>query len=210
MFYHNLFKAKDSEFIMANLFVDSTENFPQERGLWKVLSRKTFTGKYGLKLHIDKVIQPNGKEGIYEWAEPKLGASVLPIDNNDFIYLAKTFAYAGGVERLFAPGGGIEKFDGTPRDTAIRELTEELGIIADNYAYLGSFRPIPGVVNCPQEIYLASGIKFTKTHLDSTERIKLEKMKLEEAFKYVMDPSKDIFDGQTDWAIMKTYFRLNR
>ncbi len=184
------------------------EGFPRQNGTWTILERETWTGRYGLKVHRDNVIRPDGKKGLYEWAEPKAGASVLPIDNNMNIYLAKTFSYAGGVERLFAPGGGIEEKDISHRETAIRELAEELGIRAKRIEYAGLFRPIPGVVNCPQYMYIARDIELGKSDQESVERIKLIKIPLEEAVKNIINPKNDMFDGQTDWIIMKAYLLL--
>ena len=186
-------------------FVPQKIDFPRGHGPWKILGRNTWTGKYGLKVHRDSVIGPDGKEGIYEWAEPKMGASILPMDSADNIYLARTFSYAGGIEGLFAPGGGIEKTDSSHRETAVREMAEELGITSNKITYVGLFRPIPGVIHCPQYMYIAEGINFGEGNPEPTERIKLVKMPLEEAVQKVLDPKQDTFDGQTEWVIMKAY-----
>ena len=188
-----------------NVWTKHAEGFPRQHGPWTILERETWTGKYGLRVHRDKVKRPDGKEGLYEWAEPKAGASVLPIDSQNNIYLAKTFSYAGGVERLFAPGGGIEERDASHKETAIRELAEELGIKAKRIEYAGLFRPIPGPVNCQQYMYIARDIELGKSDQESVERIKLIKMSLEEAVESIINPKNDIFDGQTDWIIMKAY-----
>ncbi|MFH1332279.1 MAG: NUDIX hydrolase [archaeon] len=191
-------------------WIKETKGFPMNHGTWIILERETWTGRYGLKVHKDKVIRPDRKEGVYEWVQPKPGAAILPIDEQKQIYLARTFSYAGGVERLFAPGGAIEESDSSHMETAIRELAEELGIKARKVEYAGLFRPVPGVIDCPQHMFIARDIELGSTNQESTERIKLVRIPLEEAVRNVLDSRKDMFDGQTDWIIMKAYLSLNR
>jgi ADP-ribose pyrophosphatase len=194
----------------SNMWVKQAVGFPRTHGTWTILERETWIGRYGLKVHRDKVIRPDGKEGVYEWTQPRSGAAVLPIDEQKQIYLARTFSYAGGVERLFAPGGRIEESDESHRETAIRELAEELGIKAKKVEYAGLFRPVPGVIDCPQYMYIARDIEFTNSNQEPVERIKLVKIPLEEAVRNILNPKKDMFDGQTDWVIMKAYLSLNK
>ena len=74
---------------------------------------------------------------------------------------------------------------------------------------MGLFRPIPGVVDCPQYMYIANGIEFGKCNQETVERIKLVRMPLNEAVRKVLNPDLDIFDGQTDWVIMKAFLLKN-
>ena len=80
------------------LWVKDAQGFPRRHGTWTILERETWTGKYGIKVHRDKVIRPDGREGVYEWSQPRKGTAVLPIDDNGNAYFAQTFSYTAALK----------------------------------------------------------------------------------------------------------------
>ena len=175
----------------------------EKNGRWFILERTIkYENKYGLKLYEDKVKRPDGKEGLYGWVEIGGGVNILPIDNNDNIYLGKDFMYPIGAESIEVASGGIESGE-TPLDAAKRELKEELGVTANEWIDMGIYRPITGRVRSIQYMYIVRGIDLGESKQDSTENIKLIKMPLEEAVKKVMN--NEIQEGLTSTLILKAY-----
>jgi ADP-ribose pyrophosphatase len=158
----------------------------RENGPWKI---KSTTAKYKsdlIELYEDDVIKPNGEAGTYAIAHVKPGVSVLPLDEEGFVYLARDFRYAVGRECIEAVAGGID--EGEPRqDAARRELKEELGIEADDFVELGQIDPMPSLVNSPAYLFLAMGrLKFKEKELEAGENVRTVKVKLSEAVRMVM------------------------
>ena len=70
---------------------------------------------------------------------------------------------------------------------------------------LGEILPIPGVIHCPQHLYVAVGrLDIGEQRLGATERnMKRVKMPLNQAYEIAMNPEQRTFDLQTSWAVLK-------
>ena len=134
----------------------------------------------------DQVIRPDGKPGIFGVVDMKAGVSVLPIDENGFVYLTDEFHYAIEQDSIEVVSGGIDNNE-KPLDAAKRELQEELGIIAKEWTELGLVNPYTAVIRSPAHLFLARKIEFTESNQEGTETIKLVKIKFEDAVKMVME-----------------------
>jgi len=161
------------------------EEAARKRGDWKINSRRTWEGKYGLRVHHDKVIRPDGKPGVYEWVEIGRGVSILPIDENRDVHLAQGFQYGLGTDSLELAGGGIDE-DETPRQAAERELREELGITSGEVIDLGLVNQMTGLIYSPQFLFMVKDIRFGDTEQESTENITRVKMPLEQAVRHAV------------------------
>jgi ADP-ribose pyrophosphatase len=153
-----------------------------------------------MEVREDQVVRPDGKDGIYGVVEMKNGASVLPMDDENNVYLTKEFRYALGEESIEAAGGVVD--DGEDGiQAAKRELKEELGIVADEWVDLGRLEPFTGAVHSSANLYLARGLKFGSTKAEGTEIISVVKITLNEAVEMVMNS--EIVHGQTSVLILK-------
>lgn len=158
----------------------------RENGPWKI---KGTTAKYRselIELYEDEVIKPNGEPGTYAVARIKAGVSVMPMDEEGNVYLAKDFRYAVGRETLETVAGGID--EGEPEaDAARRELKEELGVEADEIISLGLVDPMPSLVDSPSHLFLARGnLRFKEKELEAGENVRTVKLKLSEAVRMVL------------------------
>ncbi|MBW3004859.1 NUDIX hydrolase [Candidatus Woesearchaeota archaeon] len=134
----------------------------------------------------DQVIKPDGKPGIFGVVNMKAGVSVLPIDEEGFVYLTDEFHYAIEKDSIEVVSGAID--DGEkPIDAAKRELEEELGIKAEEWIDLGVVNPFTTVIKSPAYLFLARKLTFTDSNQEGTENIKLVKVKFEEAVKMVLE-----------------------
>lgn len=159
----------------------------RENGPWKI---KSTTRKYEselIELYEDEVIKPNGEPGTYAIACVKAGVSVLPLDEEGFVYLARDFRYAVGRECIEAVAGAIDEGEST-EEAARRELKEELGIEADDFIELGQVDPMPSLVDSPSHLFLATGnLKFKEKELEAGESIRTVKLKFPEAVRVVIE-----------------------
>lgn len=180
----------------------------RENGPWKI---KGTTAKYRselIDLYEDEVIKPNGEEGTYAVARIKAGVTVLPVDEEGFVYLARDFRYAVGRECVEAVAGGID--EGEPHETAARrELKEELGIEAAAFVSLGFVDPMPSLVDSPSYLFLARPpLNFKEKELEAGENVKTVKVKLSEAVRMVMQS--EITHGSSCVLILRANDYLQR
>lgn len=172
---------------------------------WQVVNRNIASDRFGRVAYIDDVIYlPTGEKKTQAGFIAKPGASVLPIDDRPHLYFASVYAYHGMFQALYAAGGAVKKGESF-EETARRETEEELGMKFERLIDLGEILPIPGVINCPQHLYVAVGrLNIGTQKLGATEKkLKRVDMPLEQAYKIAMDPKQRTFDLQTGWAVLK-------
>lgn len=158
----------------------------QKHGPWTIEETNNKYHNSFINVSEDKVLQPDGKPGIYATVKMKPGVAILPIDNNGYVYLARQFRYAIGQESLEVVCGAIEENE-PPLLTAQRELQEELGIKAEQWTDLGIFHIDTSIVNCPVYLFLAKQLTFAQKHQDGTESIETVKLPLNIVVQMVMD-----------------------
>lgn len=168
-----------------------------------IKSNLIYDGKI-LQLYKDEIETAQGHKSTREIINHNGGASVLAIDDENNIYLVEQFRYAYKEVVLEIPAGKIEKGE-DPYNTAVRELSEEIGATAKEIKKLGLFYPTPGYTNEPLYVYLAKGLTFANNHLDKGEALNIVKMPFSEALSKVMN--NEIKDAKTVISIlMNTQF----
>lgn len=172
----------------------------RKNGNWTIKATKKIFENSFFKVFEDEVIQPDGKDGTYATIRFPAGASVLPLDDDGFIYLTKQFRYALEREDLEAASGAIEDEDALK--AAKREAEEELGIEAEQWTDLGIVESDTSITNSRAHLFLARKLSFKKPDREGTEQIETVKMKLTEAIEKVMNG--EITHGQTIILILKT------
>ncbi len=170
------------------------------RGPWKVKERELKYQNPWITVHEDKVILPNGKDGIHVFIEVKPGVSILPVDDEGYVYLTKEYHYAAGKETIEVVAGGIDAEE-SALEAAQRELQEELGITAQEWIDLGEMDQLTTYTNARTQSFLARGLKFGATHLEGSESVTNIKVKLTEAVEMVMEGR--ITNGVSSALILK-------
>lgn len=148
----------------------------------------------------DQVIRSDGKPSIFGVVKIRAGVSVLPIDDQGYVYLVEQFRYVLERETIEAASGAIDEGENSLQ-AAKRELQEELGITAQEWIDLGVVDPFTSVVNSSAYLFLAKGLFFTESNQEETENIKLLKVTFDEAVKMVMESS--ITHGPSCTLILK-------
>ena len=151
-------------------------------------------------VRLDSAKLHNGKIVKREVVEHPGGVTMLPVDGDGNCYMVRQFRYPFGHMMLEAPAGKLE-YGEDHRDCALRELSEETGFTADELVYLRACCTSPGFSTEVLHIYLALGLHAGDCHPDQDEFLNVEKYRLSELSKMVMDG--EIDDGKTIVAVLK-------
>ena len=171
-----------------------------KKNLWTITDSRIVYKNPWISVKEDKVVRPDGKDGIFGVVEMKPGVSVLPIDNEGNVYLTKEYHYAVERETIEAISGGIDNEEDNI-EAAKRELKEETGIIASEFIDLGVVDPFTTVVVSPNYMYLAKGLEFSEANPEGTENIKIVKVSIQKAIQWVLESK--ITHGATTTLILK-------
>lgn len=149
---------------------------------------------------LDRVSLQNGEDTLREVVEHPGGVTVIPIDEEGYVYCVRQFRYPIGEHLLEVPAGKLE--DGEePMECAARELSEETGIAAAEYTFLGKLYPSPGFCREVLYIYMARKLDFGTPHPDHNEFLDIEKIHLDDLYKMAME--NEIEDAKTVIAVLK-------
>lgn len=170
---------------------------------------KHLNGYNGLIINtrLDRVVLQNGEHSLREVVEHPGGVTVLPMDENGYVSCVRQYRYPIGEHLLEVPAGKLETGE-NPLDCAVRELSEETGITADEYVDLGKIYPSPGYCKETLYIFLARGLHYGEAHPDENEFLDVEKIHIDELFQMVM--ANELADAKTVIAILKVKAMIDR
>lgn len=154
----------------------------------------------------DTVELENGNTAIRDVLLHHGGVCVIPVTDENEIFLVKQFRYPFHTTTREVPAGKLEKGE-NHAECGKRELLEETGCICNEYIYLGEMLPTPAYNSEITYMYMARGLYFEKQSLDPDEFLDVEKIPLADAVQLVMDGK--IRDGKTQIAILKAARILN-
>ncbi len=154
----------------------------------------------------DTVELENGNTAIRDVLLHHGGVCVIPVTDENEIFLVKQFRYPFNTTTREVPAGKLEKGE-NHAECGKRELLEETGCTCDEYIYLGEMLPTPAYNSEITYMYMARGLHFEKQSLDPDEFLDVEKIPLTDAVQLVMDGK--IRDGKTQIAILKAARLLN-
>ena len=111
----------------------------------RISSERVFDGRL-VKVRVDAVRLPSGREATREVVEHPGAVAILPVTSDGKLILVRQFRYAVGRSLLEVPAGTREP--GEPdEETARRELHEEVGLEAGTIELLARFFISPGWCN---------------------------------------------------------------
>jgi ADP-ribose pyrophosphatase len=171
----------------------------------RVKSNVIYDGKI-LKLEVDDVILPDGKNAKRECVRHNGGAAVLFVKDNK-IALVKQFRYVYGKEIYEIPAGKLNVGE-NPDVSALRELEEETGYRAQKLIHLCDIYPTPGYTNEIIHIYFTDSASFIGQKLDEDEFLNCTFMPIEEVLKKI--DSGEICDAKTIVAVYKYIIAKNK
>lgn len=164
-----------------------------------VSSETVFEGRI-IKVKVDKVVMPDGKEAQRELVKHPGGVGIVAITENDEIILVKQYRKPLDKAIYEIPAGKLDAGE-HHRVCGVRELEEETGLSANVFDYMGFIYPSPGFTDEVTHVYLAKELTQGETHPDEDEFLDVEKVPFEKALKMVMDG--EINDAKSVFGILK-------
>ncbi len=161
-----------------------------------------------LQLYVDRIEQPDGKEGVREYVHHIGAVAVLPLTDEGEVVCVTQYRYAHRKMMTEIPAGKLDAPDEDPVGAALRELREETGARCARLTELGVFRSTPAILDERIYLYLAEGLTFGEDAPDEDEFLRVERVPLCELVERVMRG--EIEDGKTQVAILKTQELLRR
>jgi 8-oxo-dGTP pyrophosphatase MutT (NUDIX family) len=133
----------------------------------------------------EQEVEADDKRFIYSIVNRVPVVGVIPITDNNEVYLVSEYRYLFKKNILGLIGGHVDKGENV-LETAKRELKEEVGIEALEWIKLSYIEGSSSVIIAPATIYIAKKLQMGESKPEEFEDIKLIKLPLEEAVKKVI------------------------
>ena len=167
----------------------------------KVSGKTIFNGKI-VRLDVDQARLPDGSIATREVVYHPGGVAILALDEQNNVSLVRQFRYPFGKLLLELPAGKLDHgAEEDPLLGAKRELSEETGLEAEEYTYLGHILASPGFCDESLHMYLARGLRQGETHPDEDEFLESGRLPLPELVEQVMRG--EIKDAKTVALVLK-------
>lgn len=148
----------------------------------------------------DRVLRPDGSQGLFGVLHGKPGASVLALNQAGEAYLIREYKHAVARYTLEVMSGGIEPGE-SPLEAARRELKEEAGLTAAEWVDLGVIDPFTTFANAPNHMFLARGLEEGAQSPDHGEVLEVVRRPFAEVVEMVMRG--EITHGASSVLILK-------
>ena len=151
----------------------------------RLASRLVYDGKL-LKVRSDTVRLPDGGEAVREYVVHPGAVAVLAVTDSGELVMERQFRYPLGRDMIEVPAGKIDPGE-DPLATAKRELREETGYTASEWAHVATINIAIAYSDEHIEIYLAKGLKQEKAKLDDEEFLEVFTLPLATALAWVRE-----------------------
>jgi len=166
-------------------------------------TKRIYDGRI-LSLRVDEVEMPSGIKAAREVIEHRPAVGVLAVTENNSILMVRQFRYAVGAEMLEICAGIVEEGESF-KETAMRELQEELGYYPQELKEFGRFYVSPGYCEEMIVLFVAKNLRPSKLKQDEDEDLSLVEIPVSEIPKLL--ESGAVKDGKT-WAAL-VWFMAN-
>jgi 8-oxo-dGTP pyrophosphatase MutT (NUDIX family) len=131
----------------------------------------------------DGIITPDGKPGQYNTVIVNPAVWVIPVTKAGEIVMIYTYRYTVDAWGWEIVAGGLQNGKSL-LETAVSELREEVGGIAQDWQHLGQFHTANGFCNEVGHYFLATGVELTEpTAHESTEVIEVHCLPIREVLR---------------------------
>lgn len=165
----------------------------------RLSSRQIYHGRT-VKLDVERVRLPNGREMDFELIHHPGAAAIVPLMDDGTVLLIRQYRWATGGWLLEVPAGTLDPGE-SPETCARRETEEETGYRPAHLEPLGWIWTSPGFVDEKIWLYLATGLEISQQGLDEDEVISLERLPLAEAAEKALRG--EIHDGKSVCALLR-------
>ena len=175
--------------------IDSFENAPDLPHDEHLSSERAFDGML-LKLRVDKVRTPSGKEAQRELIEHPGSVVIVPVTTDGKVLFVRQFRYAIGEYLLELPAGLIDPGE-DPLESATRELIEEVSYEVGTIRELCKVYISPGYTQEMTTIYLAEDCTPVDHEDDEDEPLQLFPVDPHDIPAMLTPGAADAVDAQT-------------
>ena len=148
-----------------------------------VASTPIYRGKI-LNLDLETVTLPNGATVELEIIHHPGASAVVPLREDGQVLLIRQYRHAAGGYIYEIPAGKLAPGE-EPRDCALRELEEEIGVRAGVLTPLLSILTTPGFTDETIHLFVARDLKPGRQHLDPDEVLEVAAVPLAEALAWI-------------------------
>jgi len=136
-----------------------------------------FEGAF-LKVRRDLARLPDGRTAPREYVVHPGAAAMVPLFDDGTVLVERQFRYPVGRTFVEIPAGKIDPGE-TPLQTARRELVEETGFRAREWAFLTRLHPAIGFATEVMDVFLCRGLEPVGQQLDDGEFLELERVSVD-------------------------------
>jgi len=159
-----------------------------------------------LRVRVDEVRLPSGRESTREYVDHPGAVAVLPVTATGEILLIRQYRAAIGRTIIEIPAGTREEGE-DPAETARRELAEETAHTPGTLTEIVRFYSSPGYTNEQVILYVAEGCHPVEHGAAEEETISLVRIPLADLPSLLTDPEHHIEDAQ---ALVAVLWLMNR
>ena len=170
-----------------------------------ISTEEVFSGKV-IKLRVDKVILPDGRETTREVIVHRGAIAVVPMIDDHKIVMVRQFRQAAGESLLEIPAGTLETGE-DPDDCARREMMEETGYLPNNLRLMFKSYLAPGYSSEMLHTYLATDLTVFTADSDEDEFLEVVIVPLVKAVEMIS--SGEIKDAKTICGVLMAQKLLN-
>ena len=150
-----------------------------------VKANKLFDGKI-LNLRCDQVKTPSGRIASREVVEHKPAVGMLVVTNRKSVLLVKQYRYAVHEETLEICAGLIEEGE-DPKQSAEREMQEELNVKAKSLYKIGDFYASPGFCTEIFSLFIAEDLEESSLPQDEDENVSVYEVAIKDIPAMIRD-----------------------
>ena len=172
----------------------------------EMVSQETVYEGVIVNVRRDKARLMDGRITNREVVEHPGGVAVFAMDDQGRVALVRQYRYPMGEETLELPAGKLEPGE-DPRDSGLRELAEETGLVPGNFEDMGCLYSSPGILAERIYLYFAKDLTQGPTHPDDGEFVETVWL----PYQDLVDKARrgEIKDGKTLVGILKASFLLD-
>jgi ADP-ribose pyrophosphatase len=152
-----------------------------------------------MALREDQIRLPDGSQGVYTVIERPTAVWIVPLLPDGQMVLIRNYRYTIDKWLWEVPAGSITPGI-SPGEMAQRELSEEIGGIAESLEKVTTFYTWPGQCNELGYVFLARGVTLGEPHREPTEVMERHIFPVTKAME--MARSGEVADGPSALAIL--------
>lgn len=154
-----------------------------------------------IKVSVDTVRLPNGKELDLDYVEHPGAAAIVPMHEDQTVTLVRQYRYSTGGEWIIEiPAGKLDHGE-APIVCASRELVEEVGLRAGTLKPLGFIYATPGFCNERIYLFLATNLVQVDQALEDDELLEVKRIPFKDALRMAVNG--EISDAKSVTALLR-------